>query len=613
MIVMKPVSHRRWCLFLVALVVSMTTVARSQIFVASQQTQEILQYDALDGSFEGVFASAVTEGFRTPGGLALRSSDGVLFVSSLATGEVWSYSTQTGTPHLPVIAGGLLAPLGIALDAAGTHLYVADSSDSEADSTNTVKEIDIATGIVTVMGTNNQADFVGTRVRDSDVYVTDVALGRILRFPIAGGPSSVEISGGLTEPTALLFPSANTLLIADTGGDRVVEYSDVGGSWVFVREVLSPTDGIGSPRGLAIAPDGRLTVTSRDSGEVVLVDLGTLVVSPLVAPGAGGLTDPVDVTWHGQELQVASRGGNVVVYFDSLGQPTGVRAEGLSAPLDAGIELSADGSRLFVASIGANDIVEYDRATGGRIRTFNQACPNLPLPFDLVLDPGGDLYVSCTLNSSIERFDGALGTSLGSFVLAGAGGLMSPRSLAFGPNGNLFVADGTGAVLEFDGTTGAPIGPGPFIDANANGGGALDARGLTFRAGVLYVASFLTDEVMAFDASTGAYLSTFVAAGAGGLDGPTACAFGPDDDLYVASQGHDSIRRYSGTTGSFVETFVAAGSGGLDSPFDLVFHATSAPAVPALDPMLRFAVAALLVTALFRRSWQHRPNQRMVH
>jgi len=323
-----------------------------------------------------------------------------------------------------------------------------------------------------------------------------------------------------------------------------------------------------------------------------------LVVTPLVTPGAGGLSDPADLVWSGNTLLVASPSGNAVFYFDALGASTGVRAEGLSAALDAGIHLSSDGTRLYAASIAANDVLEYDTASGARLRIFNSVCPNLPFPFDSAIGGDGRLYVSCILNNSIERFDLATGAPLGSFVLGGAGGLVNPRSLAFGENGNLFVTNGDRTVLQFDAATGAPVAPVPFIDANGNGGGPLDGFGLRFRNGVLYVASYLEDEVMAFDAADGSFLSVFVTTGSGGLDGPRAIDFGPDGNLYVTSEADDSVREYDGSTGAFVGSFVTAGSGGLDVPYDLVFgSASSAQPVPASGSATRGLLIGMLVAA----------------
>jgi len=326
-------------------------------------------------------------------------------------------------------------------------------------------------------------------------------------------------------------------------------------------------------------------------------------VTPLVTPGAGGLADPKGLAWSGTTLLVSSGTRNAVFYYDDTGAPTGVRAEGINSPLEAGLHFSPDGSRLFVASISGNDIVEIDTASGARVHLYNNVCPNAPLPFDSAIGPDGLLYISCTLNASIQRYDPSNGANLGAFVMAGSGGLFFPRSLAFGPDGNLFVANGDGSVLEFDGATGAPAVPATFITNLANGGGPFDASHLHFRGGTLFATSGATDEVMAFDATTGAYLSTFVSSGSGGLTGPKGLDFGPDGDLYVASPGTHEVRRYDGATGAFVGVFVTAGSGGLDVPADLAFQPVVA--VPAVArggrAMLCAAVLALALRSLHRR------------
>ena len=594
-----PPRRKFLALVLMAIAVAAARPAPAQLYVLSHQTEEVLAFDENSGSFDGVFAATITEGFRFPVGIALRPTDGSLFVSSVSTGEIWSYTTATGVVVTPAITAEPFAPGGIDFDAAGTFLYLVDASTVESETSDEVQRVDVATGVVTVVGSNNQADFLGIAVNGAEVFATDIEQHRIIRFPTTGGNGTVVVSAGLSSPEALLFPTSTQMLVADSGNDRVVEYLESGGNWVYNGEVLPSSAGVDQPGGLALAPDGRLTVSGRQSGDVVLVDLTTLVVTPLVSPGAGGLSDPADLAWSENTLLVASPSGNAVYYFDSSGQPTGVRAEGLSASLDISIHLSSDGTRLYVASFAANDVLEYDTGSGARLRTFTSVCPNLPFPFDTAIGGDGRLYISCLLNHSIERFDLMTGDPLGSFVI-GSGGLVNPRSLAFGENGNLFVANGDGAVLQFDATTGAPVSPVPFVDANGNGGGPLDAYGLRFRGGVLYVASPSENEVMAFDAADGSFLSVFVSAGSGGLDGPRALDFGPDGNLYVASVGNDTVLEYDGGSGAFVGTFVSAGSGGLDDPFDLVF----APEPTATSAL---ASGALLLWGLY--AWRLRPSR----
>ena len=327
------------------------------------------------------------------------------------------------------------------------------------------------------------------------------------------------------------------MLIADCGSDRVLEYVLSGGIWGFLRVVLPASPGVVEPCGLALAPDGRLTVTGCSSHDVVLVDLTTLAVTPLVAPGTGGLGVPMGAVWSGSTLLVASANANDVIYFDSTGHPTGVRARGVSTALDAGIAFSPDGQRLLIVSSLENEVVEHDAVSGELLRTFGAVCGFLPV--DVAYGPDGRIYVACSGDDGISRIDPATGQSLGAFVLGGSGGLFSPRSLAFGPDGHLYVSSATGDVLEYDGATGGFLGV--FVDPTGNGGGPVDPYGLAFHQGKLYVASFFPSEVKAFDATTGAFVSTFVTSGAGGLSGPTALDFGPDGDLYVTSLGqrHD--------------------------------------------------------------------------
>ena len=82
----------------------------AELFVAGQGSQNVLAYDAGSGAFAGVFAETVHDGFRNPGGIALRPTDGALFVSSRGTGEIWRYDTATGAVVVPAVKTGLTSP-----------------------------------------------------------------------------------------------------------------------------------------------------------------------------------------------------------------------------------------------------------------------------------------------------------------------------------------------------------------------------------------------------------------------------------------------------------------------------------------------------------------------
>ena len=575
------------------LLLAAPSASAGNLYVASQNSASVLEYAASSGAFVRVVANTVTQGFQLPGGLALRPSDGVLYVTSQASGEIWRYTTATGALITPAFKTGLYGPAGLVFDATGANLYFTDPFDVIAETNDSIKKLTVPGGVLSTIGTLNGAHFESVALSGANLFAADSDLHRIVRFPIAGGSGTSVISTGLSQPKAILFRSATLMLIADCGSDRVLEYQLSGGVWTFLRVVLPASAGVIDPCSLALAPDGRLTVTGLSSNNAVLVDLTTLAVTTLITPGGGGLAAPTDVLWSGSTLLVASANANDVIYFSSTGTPTGVRARGISTALDAGITFRSDGQRLLIVSSLENDVVEHDAATGALLRTFGAVCGFIPI--DVAYGPDGKIHVACQGDDGISRIDPVTGQSLGVFVLAGSGGLFSPRSLAFGPDGHLYVSSATGEVLKYNGATGAFLGV--FVDVGGNGGGPVDPYGMLFRDGKLYVASYFPSEVRAFHATTGAFLSTFVASGAGGLSGPTALDFGLDGDLYVTSNGNDSIRRYSGTTGAFLSVFVPPGSGSLDGPFDLAFRPTLAPQVPALSPVGIAALVACLAAA----------------
>ena len=580
--------------FLLALAGPPPAVAQG-LFVVSQNNASVLKYNQTTGAFVSTFVAPVTQGFQTPGGIGIHPTSGILYVSSTGTGEIWKYTTATGALITPRAAGSLIAPGSMVFDPplTGTNLYFVDAFDGLSVATDSVKKMVVATGVVSNVVTDAIAEFNAVTVNGSNLYVSDDFNNRIMRYTTSGGSPTAIISG-LSLPCAILFRSSTDMVFSDLGSDRVLEYTFNGSAWVFNRVVLPATAGVDGPCGLALGPDGRLTVSGRFSDNVVAVDLTTLAVSTIVAAGAGGLNNAKDVAWSGSTLLVASLATNSIIYFTSAGTPTGVVARGISAPADSGMTFSTGGN-LLVGSAGDNDLVEYAGQTGAVVRKFFDACPtSLASPADVAYGPDGKVYVACTGSDGIFRFT-ATGDPLGFFVTGGSGGLSIPRGLAFGPNGNLFVSSGdAGEIFQYNGTTGAFVNV--FVNSGGNGGGPMDPYGITFRGGDLYVASYFPNEVKRFNGTTGAFVSTFVTSGSGGLSGPTAVQFGSDGNLYVTSYNDDSIRRYNGTTGAFLSTFVASGSGGLDGPIDFGFQPT-AP-VPPTVPTLSIVGLCVLIASL---------------
>ena len=231
------------------------------------------------------------------------------------------------------------------------------------------------------------------------------------------------------------------------------------------------------------------------------------------------------------------------------------------------------GDQLYVTR--QRGVEQYNGVTGAFMGVFVPPDPNPAIiAFIPVLGPDGLLYVSYRGSAiSIRRYDASGNVDAGFFVDGTGQGMANGQFFALGPDGNVyFSSQGTNEVFRFSGRDGA------FIDrfVAAGEGGLVGPSGLTFGPdGILYVGSPPTDRVLRFDRD-GAYIGDFFPAGSGGLDLPVGLTFGPDGNLYVAGAATPQtagVFRYNGTTGEFINTFVGPGDGRTTGPRALQFKA----------------------------------------
>jgi tripartite motif-containing protein 71 len=155
-----------------------------------------------------------------------------------------------------------------------------------------------------------------------NAYVLDQRRSRILVFDRSTGMPGRTIGsegsgpGQLQSPAALTIDPGGTIWVADTGNDRVVRFSTAGA-------YLGAITGIGTPRGIAVAPDG---------SRLYLVDGNTIGVwqpdgsSEIEEFGGGGsklgkLNAPAQITVDAAgNLWVADRGNNRVQQFGPDGE-----------------------------------------------------------------------------------------------------------------------------------------------------------------------------------------------------------------------------------------------------------------------------------------------------
>jgi len=96
--------------------------------------------------------------------------------------------------------------------------------------------------------------------------------------------------------------------------------------------------------------------------------------------------------------------------------------------------------------------------------------------------------------------------------------------------------------------------------------------------GMAYASGWGSGSVHKFDPATGADLGVFV----NGLSSALGIAFGPDGNLYVADKTDDKILQYDGSTGALLSTFVDT-SGEVNGPSSIVFGPNGALYVGGYD------------------------------
>lgn len=90
----------------------------------------------------------------------------------------------------------------------------------------------------------------------------------------------------------------------------------------------------------------------------------------------------------------------------------------------------------------------------------------------------------------------------------------------------------------------------------------------------LLVSSRYNNRILRYNATTGAFVDTFVPSGSGGLNAPFGITIGPDNNLYVSGYSNNAVLRYDGTSGAFKGSFAPSGggySGELTGPWGLRF------------------------------------------
>ena len=455
-------------------------------------------------------------------------SEGII-TTFAGTGE-WGYdSDEDGGPAAEAL---LNWPTGLALDADGNFLYIADEYN------NRIRQVDLASGIInTVAGMKRPrlevgeeeeegadkdvgddgpatsallkrptgvavdgegnlyiADRLHHRVRkvDTEGMITTIAGMADEGFSGDGGPAT---SAQLDQPSGVAVDGGGYIFIADRGNNRIRQIGPDG----VITTILGAEDGgdesdreapLAAPRGLAVGSDGNIYVADTGNHQIDVIDEAGVVSR---VAGIEGLRDGVPATQA------------------RLLEPTGVA-------------IDADGT-LYITDTGNRRVRKVD--TNGIITTFagsgkkgheGDGGPALEAAFDC---PGGiaiyegDVYIADQCNNRVRKVDtsgiittfagtgvqgpAVFATPLGDDGPATSARLIAPTALDFDSEGNLYITDpGNHRVRKVD-TSGAITSVAGTGERSFSGddGPAAEAQlstpfGIAIEAdGTIYIADFV--------------------------------------------------------------------------------------------------------------------------
>lgn len=368
------------------------------IYVADTANNSIRKI-APDGT-----VTTLATGINQPTSLVTTTDGSALYAIDSGSGSIVKIDTTSGVVTTLVLAGApaLNAPGGLVLDASG-NLYVADTGN------HLVRKIETATGaMTTVAGTGAAGDMDGSGVvaafdgltglaLDADgstLYIADTGNNTIRALDTATGsvttlagtagvPGSTDggASALFTSPVGLALDSSGVLYVADTGNHliRAVD-TNTGSVTTFAGTADQPGSTEGSvAESLLDSPRG-ITIDSA-TGDIYVFDTGNHTVR-ILQIGPTIITPPSD-----QSVSLNATGTFTVV------------ASGAPSPTyqwykDGDIIAGATSATLKVENVQLTDVADYSVIvtnpigvrTVGAFLVITDANPNNPA--DVGADPG---------------------------------------------------------------------------------------------------------------------------------------------------------------------------------------------------------------------------------
>ena len=528
--------------------------------------------------------------FFTPYGLALDSSNGMLYIADSKNYRIRSFNFNSG--NVSTIAGGatsgylngpalqaeFLYPFGLALDPSNGNIYISDTYNT------VIRLLNMTSGNVSTIagsgafgfsdGPASLAEFndpYGIALDSSNgiLYISDSNNNRIRAFNFNSGNVYTIAGNGLTEfldgpsslaefniPYGIALDSSNgNVFVADSSNQRI--------------RLINMTSGNVS----TIAGNG---FTSFNNGPISQA-LFNLPFGIIFDPTSGNIF----VSDQGNNMirMINMTSGIVSTIAGSIGEINTAPALQAAFLRPAGIAFDSINRNLYIADSGNCLIRLFNITTstvsifaGSTLGYFDGPVLNAQFfnPYGIALDPSnGNVFVADSGNNVIRLINA---TSSTVSTIAGYGSLGYydgpatnaefdyPYSLAFdSANRYLYIADTDNSAIRLLNMTSAQVstvagnGYSGYFDGPASSALFSYPRGIAFNAttGNLYIADSGNNAIRIINLASG-NVSTFAGNGySGNLDGPalqaefnfpSGIAFDPSNgDFYVADMGNNRI------------------------------------------------------------------------
>jgi sugar lactone lactonase YvrE len=563
----------------------------------------------------------------------------LVLAPAAADASTLSAVTAVGGQGIGPGANELLAPSQVTLDSHG-DLFVIDDAERVVEYPLSATAGTYATTGTIIEGLTSPVNASGIALDSAgDLFVSDGINNRVLEFPVNASNGTYPTTGitvagtggqgsGATElngPTYLAVDGKGDLFVADTGNNRVQEFTwnSTAGNYSGTGITVAGTGGPGSGTSQLSAP-GPLALDA--SGDLFVADNGNHRVQVFAINAAGAYASAGETAYTEAGIPVTfgqltfDKAGDLfltwaypsvepvveLVPSDASGADWTASAASITVPLDntpVGVAVDASGN-LFVSegslpylpsSVPANLVQRLSptstpgtyAATASFSLVQGTGVSPLAGPQGVAVDQQGNLYVTSSDAVLEFRLNTATGTYAATGItVAGSGGagsgasqLSDPDAVALDSHGDLFIADaGNNRVVEYplNAATGTYSATGITV-AGSGGDGpgasqlfnpetlALDSHGN------LFIADAGNNRVVEYplNAATGTYSATGTTLATSGQ----SVALDSHGDLFVGDPENNRVVEYPlntatgtyATTGTVVAQLGATGSGAISA------------------------------------------------